>query len=375
MILDGLMGDWLSLLVGDIEYIKFVCQSALVESSLGPVMHRSMNALSFTFGSASPNRIPFGNTDNLKVVPSPPRWNFPDRNDFHVPQHEKENRKNTPFKAKWTPAKKKECSPSISSPYSRSTDDWSSDTDDDDDNDEDSLVSMSDVDFVHARLDASVSCCLCDASHALYLMYPIIKTLDTWNESSKYLCSICYADEDNTEEDLLESPAQPSGILFPKPRVLATRPMSRKTTTTLITKATCKVQQCLDVLHSVEEELDVAAMALSQEGRRALEASIRRELAGNEQVEAKIQDELETVHSLWQLHWDLLSETAQVLQSALDQEGDDECDLLLAYYQWRAGLSHQDAVFPAWKGTADQALCQRDIAAGMGPGHFWGGTW
>ena len=164
-------------------------------------MNRSMNSI-----SASPNRIPFGNAENRKVVASPPRWNcHQDQIDYKVSQHEKENRKNTPFKAKWTPAPQRDCSPTISSPSPRSMDDSPCDTDDDD---EDSVVSLSDMDFVHARLDASVSCCLCNASHALYLMYPIIKTLDNWNESSKYLCSICYADEDNRQDDP-ESPSQP----------------------------------------------------------------------------------------------------------------------------------------------------------------------
>ncbi len=321
---------------------------------------------SVKYGSVSPNRFPFCSIANGKVLPNSADWSWPEASNKRG-CHEKENHKTTPFKTILTPLWKRDCSPLHSSPSPRTTDEWSSHSED-----EMSCVSLTNIEIVHARLDPSVSCSLCGASHTLYLMYPLIKTLDTWNESSKFLCSLCFAEEENRQD---VGSSLPSDDTAPKPRAVAKRQQYRKTNTALISKSTCQVQPCLDVLHSVEDELELVATALSQDYRPPQDASTCRELPNQGQVEeTKIHEELHSSNGHLQRHWDLLTDTVTVLQAALDQEGDDECDVLLAYYQWRERHRRDDTSSPAWKTQADRALDQRDNVVGVGPGHFWGGA-
>jgi hypothetical protein len=297
---------------------------------------------------------------------------------------------------------------------------------------EDAAPSPPRVAIAHARLDSSLECCSCRASHSLYLMYPIIKTLDTWNESSKFLCSLCFEDDSTTNNtsrgdpttDQEEQDASAGAAdededenedtskihsLHPhqyedrqqessSENAIVRRSVRRQAqiTTSLIREMTCDVQACLDLLHVVEDEMELAAISLSEDFRTDLEASIRREvspphcsrgrgstttstkdLAALEKVETTIAEELKLHDALWQTHWDLLMDTTTVLQEALESEGDLECDLLLAYYQWRAGhrLPQGEVNLPpAWKVQADESLNQRDIKAGFGPGYFWGAS-
>ena len=269
------------------------------------------------------------------------------------------------------------------------------------------------VALVHARLDSSLQCSWCQASHTLYLMYPIIKTLDTWNKSSKFLCSQCFSrsdghpveeeEEDDDEEEAEKDDGELIPVLLPSlltqrqtPRRLSLgqpKPKaSRPKTTCLIQETSCNVPACLDLLQAVEEELDVAARSLSEDCRPALAASIRQELLARhgsnpnasakkqlEMIQQSVEEELDLHDELWQAHWDLLQDTASVLQAALDSEGGEECDLLLAYYQWRADQCRpqETAVgndLPTWKRRADQVLNERDMQQGVGPGHFWGAS-
>jgi hypothetical protein len=128
---------------------------------------------------------------------------------------------------------------------------------------------------------------------------------------------------------------------------------------------------------------------------KTLEANIHRELQpgsyttqqqqqeeddhDKDAVRQLVMEEVLQVRQLWQAHWDLLTETVQVLHLALDsyshataEQHQEDKVLLLSYYQWRASHQPRNGGHPRWKTSADQELDQRDINDKVGPGHFWG---
>lgn len=227
-------------------------------------------------------------------------------------------------------------------------------------------------------------------------MYPILKNLDTWNQESQFLCSLCHQDQDSEEEEALETSLEVS----PKKLQALDQPQSRSTSKTrrltssqkrsrdlqipLISHHDCNVQECFDLLHEVEEERDRTIDRLSEGTIQTLHTDIRNELSTSQrtrlsdQIEKIVHRESQIYTEMWQRHWDLLSETVAILQDALEVQGDHERDLLLGYYQWRerSGTSTDDShpEAPSWKESADQALTKRDIEANVGPGHFWGSS-
>ena len=329
----------------------------------------------------------------------------------------------------------------------------------------------------HARLDGSLQCCQCHASHALYLMYPIVKTFETWNLENQYLCALCHDDDEDDnakandnakdeqgrrlhaqeQEDPLHTPHGRSTPLWAhtnsssssnnnskkkqpeqgkhQPLFLLTASSSsssaalppthdgdrrRPTQIPLISQDSCDVQECLDLLHEVEEEREKAMerctplaieelqhvmrqellhlpptsyVAHSHSRSRKMSSSSSSALSASASIQSIVDRDTKIYMDLWQRHWDLLAETVVVLQHALEVQGDDACDIVLAYYQWRSrphpsrpleetpkrrrgvtGTPPTTTTEPAWKLTADQALNQRDIEAGVGPGHFWGSS-
>jgi hypothetical protein len=261
------------------------------------------------------------------------------------------------------------------------------------DDDSDMSVITKPQEFVHARLDSSLNCYRCQASHALYLMYPVVKTLDTWNHENQFLCSFCHRKQSSRQQDedsLAPSEDEPSCELVPQEWVhsgpspptdalLLSTQKYRPPQIQLIYQDSCDLKECLDLLHEVEDERDTAMESLSEQAIQDLHAEMREELAATNisehQINACLNRETQIYTELWTRHWDLLAETVSVLQLALENQGDEACDLLLAYYQWRA--RHDDntaATEPAWKQRADQVLQTRDVEAGVGPGHFWGAT-
>lgn len=257
-------------------------------------------------------------------------------------------------------------------------------------------------------LDASKSCGECGACHSLYLLYvmpPIPNAQDTraTSTTAQYWCSNCWwehqegqEDQDhNHEED--KNKKEEHGTKKEeknKKSRSGALPTTRAPILSVMDKESCNLQACLDLLHQVENEMEVAALSLSEEGIQLLTASIRREvqsltwtsddedkddpnyeIAVLESIEETVRKETMIHQDLWQSHWDKLEDTAKVLQEAVEAEGDDESDLLLAYYQWRAGhrpLDHDE--YPPWKLAADRALDQRDLARDVGPGQFKGAS-
>lgn len=266
-------------------------------------------------------------------------------------------------------------------------------------------VVPSPVAVVHARLDPSLECTICHVGHELYLMYPVVKTLDTWNDETKYLCSQCQLEGHQVEETQdNEAEENVGGCRLALPSLLKREDDQRRVhtrnniktasscprpkVTCLVRENDCNISACLDMLNAVEDELEVA-VSLSEDCSEPLAASVRRELQARNnttanssydalnRLEQNVKEELRLHTDLWQQHWDLLQDTATVLQAAIEAEGDEECDLLLAYYQWRAGHRLQpgvDATDPAWKIEADTALDKRDAEAGIGPGQFHGAS-
>jgi hypothetical protein len=269
-----------------------------------------------------------------------------------------------------------------------------------------------------ARLDYTISCSSCDACHPYYLMYPAQDSRqgrgDTrgrgtaLTESQQHLCALCwrFSEDDVTlaedaAEVLCNSDVTPPSFPIrrrstirqqemgttssPAPHDKLSSSSTTKSSSLLVGPESCNTQGCLDLLHAIEDELEIAALSLTQDAIQTLEANIRRELqslVGDDDdddedlvefVQQTIADEVEQVRELWQTHWDLLIETCQVLHAGLTED-EEEGDVLLSYYQWRAGqqppLTGGDP--PRWKVFADQALDQRDIKVGMGPGQFWG---
>jgi hypothetical protein len=309
-------------------------------------------------------------------------------------------------------------------------------------NDETMTMILVDNNQVVALLDPSLSCCDCEASHLFYIMYPVRSpsssvdndktlTLEGLRSSTThYKCSLCwrksrhvYADDDSTRidttapGDLLGTDmeeASPGGAehyaldqqhassrrSYRRPssaglnRVVATIPFGPN-------KA-YNAQTCLDLLHAIEDELELTGLSLSEDGMKMVEASILRELeqhyyeppsavvgsSSTKNIQSEIDrcvlaqqreglaQEVSLVQELWLKHWDLLTETIQVLHTALEDHRPGVVageDLLLSYYQWRA--SHQPPAVgkdPQWKTKADHFLDERDRKAGLGPGHFWG---
>jgi hypothetical protein len=284
----------------------------------------------------------------------------------------------------------------------------------------DSKMSMLEADdsLQVARLDDSISCSICDACHPYYLMYPAQDSRrgrgDTrgrgtaLTESQQYRCALCwrYSDDAITSaEDAAavwcDSDVTPSSFPIrrrstisqqemgttssPAPHHKSSSSSNTKSSSFLVGPESCNTQGCLDMLHAIEDELEIAALSLTQDAIQTLEANIRRELQSLvddddedvvEFVQQTVADEVEQVRELWQTHWDLLIETCQVLHAGLTEDEEEEGDVLLSYYQWRAGqqapLTGGDP--PRWKTFADQALNQRDVKVGMGPGQFWGAT-
>jgi len=321
-------------------------------------------------------------------------------------------------------------------------------------------------------------------------MYPIIKTLDTWNEENQYLCPLCRTenleermDEEEDHDPHHRHPDDPhhhnnqdddesNGLLAddshdndndekenmgghinvgtrsknftPVPGRSKQEQQKQKQKQQqqeqqmqlrrlpqipLITHDSCDVQECLDLLHEVEQERDVAMERISYHALRTLRQEIKEELdlkgedlhhhdddddddddktdedsddhsdsssssssSSSSQGgkyppigisnESFIRREIQIYVDLWKRHWDLLTETVFVIHQALELQGDEECDLLLAYYQWQCRPDAPSTSMkgacpekePEWKKKADQVLHERDVQAGVGPGHFWGSS-
>ena len=297
-------------------------------------------------------------------------------------------------------------------------------------------------------------------------MYPIVKTFETWNLENQYLCALCHEDDNDKandkdeqgrrlhaqeQEDPLHTPHGRSTPLWVhtnsnsksngkkkqpeqgkhQPLFLLSASSSaalppthdgdrqRPTQIPLISQDSCDVQECLDLLHEVEEEREKAMERCTPLAIEELQHVMRQELlhlpptsyvahshsrsrkmssssalSASASIQSIVDRDTKIYIDLWQRHWDLLAETVVVLQHALEVQGDDACDIVLAYYQWRsrprpsrpleASPKRRGRVTatpptttttePAWKLSADQALNQRDIEAGVGPGHFWGSS-
>jgi hypothetical protein len=298
----------------------------------------------------------------------------------------------------------------------------------------------------HARLDGSLHCCQCHASHALYLMYPIVKTFETWNHETQYLCALCHHDNDNNDDDKCSraplaqeqevaeewerAPLPPPSPAPSTPMWTQNKNMNKKDKSSAVTAAvtalpnqkcrrptsqqiqliaqdSCDIQECLDLLHELEEERDKAMERCSLPAIEELQHTMRRELlflppqeptihthaaahsrsrtsstassaSSSSSIETTVDRDTQIYIELWQRHWDLLAETVEVVQHALEVQGDEACDVLLAYHQWRGRPPLDDEktpiAEPAWKLSADRALNKRDIDAGVAPGHFWGSS-
>jgi hypothetical protein len=298
-------------------------------------------------------------------------------------------------------------------------------------NDE-TMTIVVDKNQVVALLNPSLSCCDCEASHPFYIMYPVrspSSSVDSdrtstlkglLHSTTHYKCALCwrksrhvYADDaariDTTAGDFLgtdmEEQVRTGGSeqcaldQHHASRRSCRRPNSSTGLNSVVAipfgPEAYNAQTCLDLLHAIEDELELTGLSLTEDAMKIVEASILRELhhfyeppsvgSSTRNIQSEIDNrcvlaqreglaqEVSLVRKLWLNHWDLLTETIQVLHTALDRPGFAGEDLLLSYYQWRA--SHQPPAVgkdPQWKTRADQSLDERDRKAGLGPGHFWG---